>query len=484
MPHAQQNPNVTPGDVVRALRDFPVRWVVPTVLVTVLAAAFALFGSKQWAAVQALIVRSDALAEVANPGEFRHDDTMKVTQETILEVLKSQSVVSAALTEVGPPEGYDDPQAWPTMEDINALRGEIKLSAPNGSEFGKTEVFYLNVKAATSERAVKLTVALTAAVKHRFQELRDDRAQSLIKELEQRVALAREEVGTATNRLAALELSVGSDLAELRSLHGSSSSNSELRQQIVETEKELRDAESSRHTNAELLKLLCSSEKNAGRLLATPNKLLELQPALRRLKDGLIDAQLRTSKLMGQMTDEHPKVRAALRAEKEISDNIQNELAVAIRGIEVDVRLTDERVATLQKELDNTHGRLQHIASLRAKYTNLVAEVDHQTVVLANTTRDLSMVRASHATAQCTSLISTVDAPESTTKPLGPRKAVVVLVGLVGGLAIGMGVLFLTIPPAPRHGDRRRSQVSPQMVWPVKEAMQEEVLVANGSVSF
>lgn len=484
MPHVQNPNQVTPGDVVRALREHPTRWIVPTVIVTAIAVAYAFFGPHQWAALQSLIVRNDAAAEVTNPGEFRHDNNMKVTQETILEVLKSQTVVTAALKTVGPPADYKTPSAWPTMEDVNALRSEIKLSAPNGAEFGETEVFYLSVKSPTPERAVKLTVALTDAVKERFREIRDERAQSLVAELEQRVALAREDLATATDKLAKLELSVGSDLAELRSLHGSPTNNSELRERIVEIEKELRVAESNRQTNTELLKLLRKSEGDPGRLLATPNRLLELQPAIRRLKEGLIDAQLQTSKLTGLMTDEHPKVRAAQRAEQEISDNIHSEMAVAIRGVELDLRLTDERIASLKKELNDTSTRLNHIASLRAEYSNLVADVDHQQDVLTNSNRDLAIVRASHATSESTSLISTIDAPEVSTRPIGPRKAVVILAGVVGGLTIGLGVLFLTVPPAPRHEDRVLTRVPSEAATLPKKEENEEALVGNGSVSF
>lgn len=484
MPNPQHSNTVTPSDVIHAIRQYPARWVVPTVLVTAIAVAYAFMGPKHWAALQSLIVRNDAAADVANPGDFRHDNNMKVTQETIMEVLKSQTVVTAALKQVGPPADYKDPAAWPTMEDVNALRGEIKLAAPNGAEFGETEVFYLSVKSTSPERAVKLTVALTDAVKDRFRDLRDEKAQSLIAELEQRVALAREDLATATNKLAKLEQSVGSDLAELRSLHGSPTNNSELRQRLIQIEQELRVAESNKQSNEELLKMLRKAEGDPGRLLATPNRLLELQPSLRRLKDGLIDAQLQTSKLTGLMTSEHPKVKAAERAEQEISDNIHSELAVSIRGVELDLRLTDERIASLKKELDETSERLNHIASLRAEYSNLVAEVDHQQDVLTTSNRDLAVVRASHATAESTSLISTVDAPEVSTRPIGPRKAVVILAGVVGGLTIGMGVLFLTVPPTPRQDDRVLTRVPAEAVTVPKKEENEEALVGNGSVSF
>ncbi len=446
----------TPGDVLQVLSKYRWRWLIPTAAVTLLGVLYAFFGPRQWDALQSLIVRNDAASESRSPGEFVHDDAMKVTQETILEVLKSSRVVTAALKEVGPPADYQDVEAWPTYDDLSALRGVLKLSAPNGAEFGETEVFYLHVRAESPDRARQLAVALTRQVQQRFQELRDERAQSLITELVRRADIVREQLNSATSRLELLENSLGSDLAELRSLHGSPSSQSELRAQNIEMEKELRAVEEARSVNRELLALLNDAQDDPTILLATPNRLLESQPALRRLKDGLIDAQIATAKLRGQMTEEHPKVRGALGAEEEIRRHIHQELAMAIRGLEVELHLNEQRIAALQGNLADTNRRLERVASLRAEYTNLVGEVDDHSSVLAATVRNLSEARAIQVSAQAASLIATIDEPEVGHRPTGPRKAVVILAGLVGGFAVGMAVLFLTVPSfGPGSGSQR-----------------------------
>ena len=77
-----------------------------------------------------------------------------------------------------------------------------------------------------------------------------------------------------------------------------------------------------------------------------------------------------------------------------------------------------------------------------------------------------------------------MDTPEVSTRPIGPRKAVVILAGVVGGLTIGMGVLFLTVPPTPRQDDRVLTRVPAEAVTLPKKEENEEALVGNGSVSF
>ena len=56
------------------------------------------------------------------------------------------------------------------------------------------------------------------------------------------------------------------------------------------------------------------------------NRLLDSQPALRRLKDGLVDAQLRTAALQGRMSAEHPEVISAKEAETQVAARVHAEL--------------------------------------------------------------------------------------------------------------------------------------------------------------
>ncbi|MFV2070460.1 MAG: hypothetical protein ACC645_26130, partial [Pirellulales bacterium] len=218
-------------------------------------------------------------------------------------------------------------------------------------------------------------------------------------------------------------------------------------------EDELRAAREAFHANSQLHLLLTSAMSDAGQLLATPNRLLESQPALRRLKDGLIDAKLRTAQLKGSMSVEHPYVLAAVRAEEEISQQLSNELKIAIRGIKVDENLTADHVATLEKQLDETTTRLSRIAGVRASYANQLEEIDQRTKTLKASEDNLAAARASHAASQTESLITLIDTPDVGNRPVGLRRSLILALGLAAGLAIGFGVLLLTVQPSQPEPD-------------------------------
>ncbi len=441
-----QGSELTPADLVQVLVQYRRRWIVPTVAGTVLAAIFALVRPETWEASQALIVRNEAATGGEGPGRFRTADDMKTIQETILEIAKSASVLTKTLAQVGPPADYRQSHRWPTPNDVDDLRSALKIEPPKGAEFGKTEIFYLKLRANSAARAVALATALSQQVQERCRKLREDKADSMIAELEKADAQSHAELAEATARLSAREQEVGSDLGELRMLQGTPSGESELRRRVVEVEHELREARNAQRVSQELLELLAASQEDPGRLLATPNRLLESQPALKRLKDGLVDAQLRTAELRGTMSSDHPRVRAAMAAEQEVSQHIHEELALAIKGVQVEFRLTSARVAQLEEQRTDVHNRLDRLASLRADYANLVAEVDQRTKIHEQVKRNLSDARASREGALTTSLIAAVDAPETGSKPVGPGPLMIVAAGLAGGLALGGGILFLSVP--------------------------------------
>jgi uncharacterized protein involved in exopolysaccharide biosynthesis len=78
----------------------------------------------------------------------------------------------------------------------------------------------------------------------------------------------------------------------------------------------------------------------------------------------------------------------------------------------------------------------------------LVIEAEHRSRMLADVQRRLTESRATRASAETASLINRIDTPDVGSKPVGPSKALMLLVGLVGGLAVGTGVLLLTTPPS------------------------------------
>lgn len=448
MSHANRPP-LSPKEVVRLLATYRTRWLVPAAVVAVAAIVYAFVVSATWESTQALIVRNEATAKENGPGKFRQPEDMKTVQETILELIRSRGVLEAALKEVGPPANYSGAdEAWPTDRDIVALRKNIRLTPPKGGEFGKTEVFYLEVKDHDRVRTVALNGAICGQLETRFKQLRDTKAQSMIDELAKTVGVAKADLTETTARLTDIEKKVGSDLAELRALEQAGASDSALRRTATEIRGELREINTTIKTHEELLSLLAAARNDPTTLVATPNRLLDSQPALRRLKDGLVDAHLHAAKLQGTMSAEHPVVKAAQEAAAEIGRSLHRELAVAVRGVEVDARMSRDRANLLEEQLAKVTGRLDRLSELRAGYANEAAENANRLTLLERAEQNLAEARAAHASARATNLISRIDAPEAGINPVGLSRAGIVLLGIVAGLLTGFGVLYLTVPTA------------------------------------
>lgn len=443
---AQATPShIRPEEIFRVLRLYRRRWIVPALAIALLAGLYAVVRPDTWQASQALLVRQEATGNLSEAGKFRSAEEMKATQETILEVAKSQGVLSQTLKEVGAPAGATA-QAWPQPLDVAELAKSIQLSPPKGAEFGKTEVLYLKVEDHDRNRALALVTALCNQLENRFQQLRDAKTQSMIDELAKAGSLTENDLRSATARLAKMEQEVGGDLAELRSLNESFSGDSDLRRKTLELETELRQAQLDQRNHESLFELLSDSRVNQGRLLATPSRLLESQPSLKRLKEGLVDAQLRTAELVGGMSEEHPKVKTAREAEQEISRHLHDELAIALRGVKSDLDLATERVKSLDKQLSAARQRLERLAGARAEYSNLAAEVKHRTSLAEAARRELAQARSSQAGALDASLMNRIDGPDTGVWPIGPSRTLIVLAGLLGGVLTGFGVLMLTVP--------------------------------------
>ena len=429
-------------------------WVPMAVAGFLLAATYALTKPDEWQATQSMVLRDEAAGQLSGQGRFDSLDTMKAAQEMVVEVSRNQAVLEAALEEVGPPPGSSIARAWPTLTDVESLRKNVQVSPPNGAEFGTTEVLHLTVNAEQRERAVQLAEAMYKQMDKSLKNIRNRRADSVIKELEDAQQLAQQELDKATAALKAQETQVGSDLGELRSLNDASSGDGNLRNAWNQIKQQIRDGQSELARQNEQLKLLKASEKDPDHLIATPNQLLESQPALRRLKDGLVDAQLRTSALQGKMSASHPQVQSAVAAEEEVRQKLRSELTLAVRGLEADIQVQRTKLASIEHQEEEVRSRLDSLASIRAPYANLVANVEKCNLVLREAHERLADARANQRASETSSLITRIDTPTIGEYPLGPGKTVIAGGGLIGGLALGIGVVVLLAPTPGGNGRR------------------------------
>lgn len=445
---------LTPAECIRLLSEHRQRWIVPTIACAVLAAAYALVMTRYWQATQALVVRHEVTTATAGePGKFADLYEMRTFQETILELAKSRQVIAATLMAVGE-AGSGEPVAEPTNEAIETFRKRLSMLPPGGAEFGKTEVFYLGVKDKNREHAIRLVRELTRQLDTRLQQLRDEQAQSVVAELETQVELAAAAQEALTQRLGQFEAEVGADLGELRLLHSASSGQSDLRQQAIDLETESRKHAAKVHEAEQLLVALKLAQQDSEELVAMPSSLLTSQPTLRRLKDGLVDAQLRAARLSGTRTEAHPQVQAANTAVAQIRSDLHDELQVAIRGVQIELDLNRNRYIDLKNQLHQIDVRLAKLAERRAEYSNRVAAVDNSRQVLDQTRKQLIEARAEQVSAHSASLVTVLDQPDGGTHPVGISRTSVLLAGTVAGLILGLGLTFLTETspqPVKRH---------------------------------
>ena len=198
----------------------------------------------------------DASASSERPGKFADLYEMRTVQETILELARSQQVIAATLQKAD--SGTSDP---PSVKAVDEFRERLRMTPPGGAEFGKTEVFYLNIKDPNRERALRLVAELCQQLDLRLRELRSDQARGLIIETKAQLNAAEQLLAAETERLANFEAEVGADLGELRTLNSSWSGQSDLRQKHVALEADCRRFKEQVRETRQLLDLLSPRER-------------------------------------------------------------------------------------------------------------------------------------------------------------------------------------------------------------------------------
>lgn len=443
--------NLNPAELFQTLRTHVKWWAIPAVACAAIAATYSLVAPRDWRATQTLTLRPEA-ASVSEQrlGKFSDLSEMKVLQATLLEIAKSQSVVEATLKTVGPPKSWFAASSdWPTARDVEEFRKQVDMRPPGGAEFGQTEVFYLSVLDHNRDRAAALVAALIDELDLRMQSLRDERAKSMMSELGNTVAMAEKDLDARTAKLAKFEAAIGGDLTELRNLNSSSGTQSEVALEMQAIAGERRTNDARRRENEQLLVLLKAVEANPAQLIATPSTLLKSQPAISRLKDALIDSQIRTANLLGTYAEDHPFVVGAREAETLIQKQLHDEVALAIQGLEIDLSLNSDRESALNAKSVAGRERIARLAGARAEYANLVAAVDNHTKLVEASRKNLADARAKHASAHTASVIGRIDGVEAGVRPVGPGRTTITAAGGVAGLILGLGVVFLFASPLP-----------------------------------
>jgi polysaccharide biosynthesis transport protein len=435
-------------------------WILTTVLFCGAGIAYAYVLKKDtWVASQALIVRDEATGAVMRLGRFESQTQMKASQETVLEMARHPQVAEAALNAVGrPPRLFgmlknDSPPSRAEIEQF--AKYCVVVRAPRGAELGTTEVIYLDVKQDSPERAVQLATAVCDALQSQLQSVRIELSTGVIQELEAARAVCEASLQEATDQLQKMEVEAGSDLADLRGLSDTTvGSTNRLMLDMVRDE--LRKADMAVRTMEPSYKLARSAIADPSLVLQAAEILKDVHPAISRLRDGLAEARVKTANLEGRYTSNHPDVVNARRVEAAFQENILKELAVVVNGYKASISISQQKIDALNAQELELGKRLNRLADIRGKYTNLLAEVKSRADSLSQIKKELNQAMASRDAAQAASLLTRLDSPEIGEKPVGPGRTTIVGGATVGGLMLGLGVVFLIVPidgslPSSKH---------------------------------
>jgi len=431
-------------------------WLGAAVVFGFFGVCYGLFRSETYSARLPLLVRSEASTSMIGLGRFNSQTEMKAAQETILEMTQSPEVVGGALGQIGPPSGKAEAD-WPSTTVIDAVSsGGVNLLAPQGSDFGNSEVVYLSVKAENQDRAFAFCNAMFDNLAKHLRTIRHIRADSVIGELTDARDLAAASLNEAASRMQELETQFPTDLGELRNLSEAIASEGTNRRTLETTEHELQTAELELNKLLALHQLMVAGSKNPDHLLVSGSDLLTLQPSLLRLKDGLIDAQIISSRLAASRTEQHPSVVQARATEKQIRRRMQDEAASVVEAMKPLLNMEQARVTKLSEKRDELNKRLEALASVRTEYAIIDAEVSHRTTLLEEAERALAEAHASRKAALSTDLVAKLGPPQVSDNPLGPGGTIVAIGSTTAGLLFGLGTVFLIAPGPNDRGRGRR----------------------------
>lgn len=430
---------------VRSLSAYRMLLIVPTVVCTVLALGYALFKYDSWTARQSLVIRDDLVGKSFKPGRFESLDSLKSAQETILEIARKPQVISNALKNLGPPPMMlTGRQHWPSEKVIEDVQGTILIGAPNGAEFGKTEVILLSAKASSRERARQFIELLLTEIDQKLREVRSAKIQSMSEELGQAVETARISFETSAKQLQQMDAKFGADLSTLRSLNLPNASDGSIQKTISEIRSEQRRQATEVDLAKKQQEMLIKSYQDPAQYLVTSSELLKMQPRLEQLVAGLSASQLELAKVSGKYTEEHTEVKSAKRAILDIKVQILKEIQASIHALGANIEFGEDRIRKLVESENKLEDRLSELSSARVEYDKLEQEVSKKSEVLGQARQELVQVQS--VGQSNIDLLTRVGEPQVSTRPDGPGKRMIVVAGVLGGLLIGFGLFMFTVP--------------------------------------
>lgn len=474
--------------IVHCLVEYRKWWILPAIMGLVLATIYAFFiQGETWTSRQTMIIRDDLLGESFKPGSFLSEEAMKSAQETVLETARRPEVIRQALETLGPETksflGFGGVIGqWPSDKMVEDYRDSVSFESANGGEFGKSEVIVLAAKGSSAQRSVAFLEILLDEVDEKLSEIRADRFESMEAEVRATCESTLDSRAALEAELMQMEQDFGTDISLVRSMNErAAGSPSAFENEHNEILRARRIADSTLAQKRSIRQGLVDAARSSSGDMPTSAELLASQRGLSEMVNALAKAQQDLSQAEAKFQPAHFSVQSGRENVATIKRKIKRSLGTAIRGLDNEITIVENRVANLDSMLQKNEARLSNVSKNRVPYSRKTRELEKLNDDYSESTARLSRMRSRKMASSSIKLLTRIGEPWIGTKADGMGRRMMSLIGAIAGLMIGLGLLMMIAPPFSDIDPEQLSAAQPEPVAQPEPAapVTEQVSVAE-----
>ena len=440
--------------IIHCLVEFRKWWILPAIVGLVLATVYAFFlQGETWTSRQTMIIRDDLLGENFKPGSFINEEAMKSAQETVLETARRPEVIRKALEILGPETksflGFGGAIGeWPSAQMVEDYRSAVSFESANGGEFGKSEVIVLATKGSSSERSIAFLTILLEQVDEKLAEIRADRFESMESEVRATLESTLESRAELEADVIRMDNELGPDIHLVRTLNEKGGgSPSAFENELGEISRAKRVASSMLDQKRSIRQSLLDAKNSSSVEVPTSAELLTSQRGLSELVNSLAKAKQDLSAAEARFQPAHHSVKSGRENVAVIKRQLKQSLGTAIRGLDNEIVIFENRVVALDQLMEKSEIRLANVSKTRAPYARKTRELDKVNDDYSEATARLARMRSRKMASSSIKLLTRIGEPYIGTKPDGLGRRAMSLIGAIAGLMIGLGLVMMMAPP-------------------------------------
>lgn len=372
---------------------------------------------------------------------------VKMALTNVREVIYSRQVLESALVECGilPRENSGAASVSQAERDRQSSRlgKSIRLEAPKGTDFGSSQIFFIKLRDRDPQRAPKLLAALLDSFRHRYEQLSAEQAQHLVHETSMQVEKSREQLTFAAKAFDECVKSLEGGMAELNSMSGSSSGDSELRRSLVQLNERLVPAEADLRVQRAFLQQLANAQADSTEFVEVPGPLVREYPALEQAVRDLSAAQSQMDSVAARVTPENAEYQMTEERLRLSEQTYLTEVERATAALEREIEAKTEAVNFMRGQRESYLERLAELTNQYVRFDGLRQELAQSRTIVADAERRRSDAAHALLTAAQETLFSTLDGPRASTNPVSPQRKMNFVLGTLLGLVTGIGLAFL-----------------------------------------